>query len=238
MKQGSAFLGALNRGDETPGDVSVTSIYSDTDELVQPTSTAPLDGASNLRIQEVCPGRPVHHGGILADAVAFAWTRAALERPGPAPADAAGAEPVSEPFMPGVTAADAFAGNDALYRNAAVALASHEQVPAEPPLAAYAQGEPEPDGASAPAPAAARPALRLRLRPRAVRRGRRTVVALVTASGRAVRGARVTLGGRSARTDARGRARLVVRFRFAGRRSARATRTGMRPARATLRVRR
>jgi hypothetical protein len=62
-------------------------------------------------------------------------------------------------------------------------------------------------------------------------------VALVTAAGRPVRGARVTLGRRSARTDARGRVRLVVRLRFAGRRAVRATRAGMRPARATLRVR-
>jgi triacylglycerol esterase/lipase EstA (alpha/beta hydrolase family) len=50
MRHGSKFLAALNLGDETPGPVSVTSLSSNTDELVQRASTARLNGASNTSI--------------------------------------------------------------------------------------------------------------------------------------------------------------------------------------------
>lgn len=85
MAPGSAFLGALNRDDETPGDVSYTSIYSLTDELVQPAfpeATAALDGASNVLMQELCPGRPVEHLQFAADAAVHAVVIDALESDG------------------------------------------------------------------------------------------------------------------------------------------------------------
>jgi pimeloyl-ACP methyl ester carboxylesterase len=86
MRQGSRFLTALNSGDETPGDVSYTSIWSATDELVQVMSlgapTSVLDGGSNLMVQDVCPGRPVEHVGLAVDAVTFALVVDALTHPG------------------------------------------------------------------------------------------------------------------------------------------------------------
>jgi triacylglycerol lipase len=36
MRRGARFLDALNAGDETPGELDYTSIYSESDELVQP----------------------------------------------------------------------------------------------------------------------------------------------------------------------------------------------------------
>lgn len=74
MQVGSAFLTALNHGDETPGDVAYTSVWTVADELVQPSwpaseATARLAGASNLVVQSLCPGRPVDHVGLVADAV-------------------------------------------------------------------------------------------------------------------------------------------------------------------------
>jgi hypothetical protein len=86
MRQGSQFLTALNSGDETPGDVSYTSIWSATDELVQvlalgaPTSV--LDGGSNVMVQDVCPGRLVDHVGLAIDAATFALAMDALTHPG------------------------------------------------------------------------------------------------------------------------------------------------------------
>jgi hypothetical protein len=47
---------------------------------------------------------------------------------------------------------------------------------------------------------------------------------------------RVRLGGKSVRTNRRGRAGLTVRFHRAGRKRARATRSGYRSARAFVRV--
>jgi glycerophosphoryl diester phosphodiesterase len=83
--------------------------------------------------------------------------------------------------------------------------------------------------------------LRLRVSPRTVRAGRRVRFAfrVVTgrgASARPVARARIRFAGRTARTGARGRAAVRVRLRGSGRRVARATRPGFRPARATVRV--
>jgi hypothetical protein len=88
MAPNSAFIGALNRGDQTPGDVSYTSIYSTRyDELITPNDTAPrIEGASNLALQDLCRGRVVTHASILSDAAAFSVVVDALGQPGPATA--------------------------------------------------------------------------------------------------------------------------------------------------------
>ena len=86
-------------------------------------------------------------------------------------------------------------------------------------------------------PTGSRPRLRVSVRPRRARAGRRTRFrARVSSSGAPVRGARVRLGGRSARTDARGRASLTLRFARPGARRVRATRTGYAAASARVRV--
>jgi triacylglycerol lipase len=88
MAAGSRFLRALNAGDETPGNISYTSIFTNFDELVQPQlpkSTSALRGARNIRVQDLCPGRPVDHVGISSDdAVSFALDVDAFTHPGPA----------------------------------------------------------------------------------------------------------------------------------------------------------
>jgi triacylglycerol lipase len=138
MRHGSRFLAALNAGDPTPGPVSHTSLRSLTDELVQPPATAVLPGASNVLIQDLCPGRPVHHGGMLHDAVAFAVLLDALARPGPADPRRIGPPPCARATMPGVTLVDALAGNAILYSNGLRSLLRAPMARREPPLAAYA----------------------------------------------------------------------------------------------------
>lgn len=92
MQTGSKFLRALNDGDETPGAVSYTSIYTLVDELVQPawpppSATARVAGGTNVAVQSLCPGRPVEHLGLLADAVAHEVVMDALiHAGGPVPA--------------------------------------------------------------------------------------------------------------------------------------------------------
>jgi hypothetical protein len=73
----SNLLDAINaQPDETPGEVSYTTVRSLTDETVQPQGgghpTSALDGASNVLIQDVCPGRPTTHIGTAVDSVSFA----------------------------------------------------------------------------------------------------------------------------------------------------------------------
>ncbi|MDQ5816414.1 MAG: lipase family protein [Actinomycetota bacterium] len=87
MRTVASFIEALNRDEETPGPIHYTNIYSDTDELVQPSGTSDLAGGSNIRIQDICPGRPVDHANILGDYLTFKLVMDALTQPGPARPD-------------------------------------------------------------------------------------------------------------------------------------------------------
>ena len=74
--RGSNLLDALNsQPDETPGGVSFTTVRSLTDQTVQPQGgknpTSSLEGASNILIQDVCPGRETSHIGTAVDSVTF-----------------------------------------------------------------------------------------------------------------------------------------------------------------------
>ncbi|QNP74013.1 alpha/beta fold hydrolase [Streptomyces roseirectus] len=50
MNTGSAFLTALNSGDETPGSVSYASYWSNCDDALTPDTTAILSGATNVEV--------------------------------------------------------------------------------------------------------------------------------------------------------------------------------------------
>ncbi len=95
------FITAMNRGDETPGDIDYTSIYTRFDELVQPVSPVPTAAlefgqansrVSNILLQDLCPGYLSDHLAIgSTDPVAFALAIDAISQPGPAdPARAGG----------------------------------------------------------------------------------------------------------------------------------------------------
>ena len=140
MRPGSAFLTALNGGDETPGAVSYTSLYSLTDVVVPqlpPPPTSALEGARNVLVQDACAGRPVDHLGFLGDAVVFSLVVDALAHPGPA--DPARLSPLAclQTVIPGADPAGLVA--------VVLGEAAHPTVPAElvtssePPLAPYAR---------------------------------------------------------------------------------------------------
>lgn len=95
FRVGSDFVAAVNDGDETPGEVSYTSIFTDLDEVVQPIDppTAALDADSadddprvtNIRIQDLCPSRAVDHLSIgTTDALTMRLVLDALGGEGPA----------------------------------------------------------------------------------------------------------------------------------------------------------
>jgi pimeloyl-ACP methyl ester carboxylesterase len=84
LRTGSHFMHALQSA-PMPAGPTVTSIYSDTDEVVWPEPTAStLPGAANIGLQTLCPGRIVDHATMLADAVGYALVLDALTHPGPA----------------------------------------------------------------------------------------------------------------------------------------------------------
>jgi len=72
MRAGSSFLTQLNSGDETPGVVQYTTIWSPCDEIVNPDSSTLLSGATNL--QTWCVG----HLGLLTDWGAYTAVRLAV----------------------------------------------------------------------------------------------------------------------------------------------------------------
>jgi hypothetical protein len=73
---------------QAPGPTSWTTVRSATDEVVRPTGgprpTSELTGASNILIQDVCPGRTTNHAATAFDSVTFAALFDAITQPGPA----------------------------------------------------------------------------------------------------------------------------------------------------------
>jgi triacylglycerol lipase len=82
MRRESDFIAALNAGDETPGDVSYTNIFTTNDELVIPYTSSRLAGAKNVLIQDTCRGRPIDHFLMAGDAVTWELAIDALTHEG------------------------------------------------------------------------------------------------------------------------------------------------------------
>ena len=74
----SALLRGLNAGDETPAGPEWATVRSDDDQVVTPTTSAALDGALNLRVQDLCPTATTPHGGLPGDPVVLAALRTVL----------------------------------------------------------------------------------------------------------------------------------------------------------------
>lgn len=142
MRPGSDYLTALNAGDETPGGISYTSIYSVFDELVQPQvpqSTSALDGGTNILVQDVCPGRPVEHVFMMVDFTVAGLIRDAFTNPGAAdPARAGGLMLCAGVWMDGADPVSH--GGEIMQRDFGQGFPDWENVPEEPPLKPYAQG--------------------------------------------------------------------------------------------------
>ncbi|MDQ4144421.1 MAG: lipase family protein [Actinomycetota bacterium] len=132
MRRNSNFLGALNRTTETPGPIFYTSIYTQTDELVQPTGTQALKGASNILIQDVCPGRSPDHVLIAGDYVTWVLVRDALLSPGPADPEVVETADCSRLAMPGSETPPAEAYEMVEYDD-------DDSADREPPLKRYAR---------------------------------------------------------------------------------------------------
>ena len=139
MRSNANFLAALNAPDETPGAVDVTSVISLSDGLVIPPSTSELEGATNVVVQDLCPGREVNHWKILGDAATYAIVRDALDHPGGASLERVGTDVCQEDLMPGATYNDLFAGGFGLARDGGPYAASYPRVREEPELKEYAR---------------------------------------------------------------------------------------------------
>lgn len=150
---GSQFVGALNAGDETPGDIDYTNLYTLTDELVEPAvpvPTAALDWqqnnprVANILLQKVCPQQIVDHVTIgTIDSLAFALALDAIEHAGPA--DPARIDPtqvcLNIPIIanPALASAGVSTLLTILQSDIATGAPDPHLTGAEPPLKPYAQ---------------------------------------------------------------------------------------------------
>jgi len=140
--QHSNFLAALNRGDESPDEPSYTSVYSLTDEIIQPVAPAPvaaIGGASNVAVQDVCPGRYVGHVQSASDAAYFGVVLDALTHVGPADPSRVDRDLCTQSVMPYVDPVTAVKRTGEVYAFAGIVQSEHEKTTAEPPLRGYAR---------------------------------------------------------------------------------------------------
>lgn len=108
----SQFIAATNDGDETPGDISYTALYTTFDELVEPSAPVPTAAVdfgrnnpkvTNLLLQDLCPGRLVDHVSIgTTDRLSFELALDAISHPGPLDVERAGGSALCglAPFIP------------------------------------------------------------------------------------------------------------------------------------------
>ncbi|MBJ7343050.1 MAG: hypothetical protein JHC46_05630 [Solirubrobacteraceae bacterium] len=136
----SNMLNAINaQRDESPDPTSWTTVRTATDETVQPTTgknpTSSLKGATNILIQDICPGRAVSHIGSALDSVTFAASEDAMTHKGPANVKRLPKDVCSKLLAPGLNAAAAGATTSAIlpfFEDPAPRL------PAEPAVKPYA----------------------------------------------------------------------------------------------------
>ena len=134
---GSNLLRTLNsRGDETPGPTDWTTARTANDSVVIPVDTAVLEGATNVLVQDVCPGRTSDHVQIPFDSVSFALLLDALENEGPADPERLPAGVCDDLFAPGLDPAQVEADFAALLPTIINRFVGQEvaDVPAEPPV--------------------------------------------------------------------------------------------------------
>ncbi len=93
LAPGSDLLRRLNDGDPTPDGPRWMSVWTQQDEVVTPPDSARLQGATNVVVQQVCPGVPLTHGDLPRSSLVAALVLEALAvAPPPAsygPADCA-----------------------------------------------------------------------------------------------------------------------------------------------------
>jgi triacylglycerol lipase len=78
LSPGSSFLDGLNSEDETPDGPEYTSIWTANDRTVTPPESAVLAGASNVRVQDVCPDSALGHAELITDPLAIGLVLNAL----------------------------------------------------------------------------------------------------------------------------------------------------------------
>lgn len=145
QRQGSRFLGALNRGADTWPGVSYTQIATVSDEVVVPyTSTylavpAGSTQVVNTTVQKLCPLEVVDHFGMAYSNGAWLIALDALTHAGPANLSRIPRATCGRLLMPGVNRATFPTDMAQALSHTAQSTLGAKQLSAEPPLRAYAR---------------------------------------------------------------------------------------------------
>lgn len=110
QRAGSHLIRAIDAQSLTaPGPTAWTTVRSSTDEVVHPQTgkhpASALQGATNILIQRICPGRKVTHIGTAVDSVTFAAFFDAITHKGPAKVSRLPKDVCSHPYAPGLAVA-------------------------------------------------------------------------------------------------------------------------------------
>ena len=137
----SNFVRAMNSGGETFPGIDYTVVWTAYDEFLTPPESTTIAGATNIKLQDICPADTSEHVSIgTHDPVTYAVAIDALDNNGPADPgriDRAVCEEAFAPYVDPVTfpADYAKAWGEIWYQ-----LLTYPQVKQEPPLKAYARG--------------------------------------------------------------------------------------------------
>jgi pimeloyl-ACP methyl ester carboxylesterase len=138
MAMGSHVTNAASNA-PLPAGPSFTSIGSRDDEAIFPQPyTSQLLGATVIMVQDVCPGRPVDHGALLSDAVAYQLVLDALTHDGPADVRRVSPSTCLQTTMPGVDPVTAIGFANTLVSLSVGLFNATGWISAEPPLPDYA----------------------------------------------------------------------------------------------------
>lgn len=146
QSSGAQFYSALNSRAETFRGVDYTVVYSHTDEVVVPNTSA--DGSSalhtgagdiaNIAVQDLCPSDVSEHLAMGSyDAVGYALTVDAFTHRGVAQADRIDSAVCTQPFQPGVDPSTFPADYAEYLATIGNSAAESPETSTEPPLACY-----------------------------------------------------------------------------------------------------
>jgi hypothetical protein len=137
----SNFVRAMNSGGETFPGIDYTVVWTAYDEFLTPPESTTIAGATNVKLQDICPGDTSEHVNIGShDAVTYAIAMDALNHDGPADPgriDRAVCGQALAPFVNPVTFPAAYAK---AWGEIWTQIATYPRVKEEPPLKAYARG--------------------------------------------------------------------------------------------------
>jgi len=152
----SNFLRALNTPRETQPGIAYTSVYSLTDDIIQPAApdpTAAIAGAANIAVQDICPGRYVGHVQSAWDAAYYAVVIDALTHAGPADPARVDRSYCNQQAMPKVDPVTGWENTANVYLVAGQRQTPYPKTTSEPPLRDYVTSGALPPGYVDPAAA-------------------------------------------------------------------------------------